>query len=279
MKTETYRAALWKRRISGKETFSLVCTDTYRQIKKITLSLQTNLCSFFPKKRKPKRPPRALPCVFQKGSLTAEAAMVLPVFLLALLTMAGYMLAYGKQLTMTEELLETAERMAIYRGMSEEDTGQSVPLIKTYRFIPAVRLPSAGALQLTATAQVRPWVGYSGQFARDDGRMEDTELVYVSDNESVYHTNPDCSYLDIHLRAMDTKDAGHTKNENGARYTACGTCCRANKTGTVYVSGKGSHYHASLGCSRLSRSPKAVTKSSVSHLHLCTRCQKKGASG
>ena len=202
--------------------------------------------------------------------------MVLPVFLLALLTIAGYVLAYGKQITMTEELLETAERMAIYRGISDEDTGQSIPLTKTYRFMPSVRLPSAGALQLTATVQVRPWVGYGGQFAQDDGSLEDTELVYVSDNESVYHTSPDCSYLDIHLWAMDTADAKKTKNESGAWYTACGTCCKGQQTGTVYVSGKGSHYHASSGCSGLSRSPKAVTKSSVSHLHLCTRCQKRG---
>lgn len=278
MKTETYRAALWKRRISGKETFSSVCKYTYNYIKKITLSLQTNLFSFFPKKRKPKRPCRALPCVFQKGSLTAEAAMVLPLFLLAMLSVAGYMLAYARQINMTEELLESAERMAVYRGVLHEETGQAVPLVKTYRFVLAVRLPSAGKLQLTAVAQIRPWVGYRGQFTRE-GSMEGTELVYISDNEEAYHTSPDCSYLDIHLLAMDRTEAARAKNEEGKRYTACDKCCRGSTGGTVYVSGKGSHYHASTGCSGLARSPKAVTKDSVSHLSLCVRCRKRGNTG
>ncbi len=271
MKTETYRAALWHRKQNRKDTNAFSLSN-----KKTTLSLQTNLFTFFPKKRKQVPVTRALPCMFQKGSLVAEAAMVLPLFLLAMLTIAGMLTAYSRQITMTEKLLETAERTAVYRAATASSETADIPLVKSESFVPSVRLPGLGKWRLTAVVRVRAWIGYTGDLGGADMSFDDTELVYISDNREAYHTSPDCSYLDIHLLAMEKKQAASAKNELGQRYTACDKCCRGMGNGTVYVSGRGSHYHSTTGCSGLSRSPTMVSRKDVGHLPLCTRCQKRG---
>ena len=117
MKTETHRAASWRRKFSERHKLFVLNS-------KFTLSLQANQISFFPKKRI--LSPfvfRALPCVFQKGSLTVEAAMILPIFLLAMLAVFGYIPAYARQVDMTQKLLETAEKSAVYRAVGQTDEG------------------------------------------------------------------------------------------------------------------------------------------------------------
>ena len=274
MKTENYRAAFRRRENNRKDTNTISLL-----IKKTTLSLQTNLFAFFPKKRKEIPVSGALPCSFQKGSLVAEAAMVLPLFLIAMLTIGGMLGAYSCQITMTEQLLETAEKTAVYRASTADASTADIPLIKSKVFVPAVRLPGLGRCRLTAVARVRAWIGYTGDLDDMDIPYEDSMIVYISDNKDVYHTSPECSYLDIHLLAMSKEQAASARNESGKRYTPCDKCCHGAGNGTVYVSGQGSHYHALAGCSGLSRSPTMVTRKEVGHLPLCTRCRKREQAG
>lgn len=269
MKTETYRAASWERKFPER-------IMSFHHIFKITLSLQANQISFFPKKRLlTPSAVRALPCVFQKGSLTAEAAMVLPLFLIAMLAVLGYLPAYARQIETTQKLLESAEKAAVYRAVRTDgqEGGYDGKLSKTYRYAPLVKFPGAGVLWLTAQVKVRPWTGYDGDLDQEGG-ISDSEIVYISDNREVYHTSPECSYLDIHLVSMDKEQAKKARNEDGQRYTACNKCCRGYTGSTVYVSAMGEHYHSSRECSGLARSPEAVLHSEVEGLLLCSRCKK-----
>ena len=270
MKTETYRAALWHRKQNRKDTNAISLSNK----KNNTLSSDESIY-VFPQKRKQAPVTRALPCVFQKGSLVVEAAMVLPLFLLALLTIAGMLQIYSRQLTMTEKLLETAEKTAVYRASTASAETADIPLVKSESFIPGVHLFGLGKCRLTAVVRVRAWIGYTGDLGGEDISLEDTELVYISDNREAYHTSPECSYLDINLTAMEKKQAAGVRNELGERYTACDKCCRGMGSGTVYVSGRGSHYHSTVSCSGLSRSPTMVSRKEAGHLPLCTRCRKR----
>lgn len=264
MKTETHRAVPWQRKQPLRLTL-------FPKNKKRKLSLQANQVSFFPKKRK-KTPfaVRVLPCVFQGGSLTAEAAMVLPLFLLAMLAVFGYIPAYAKQMNTTQKLLETAESAALYRTLDEK-CGSDGSLRKVYCYSPVMRFPGIGSLWLTAEVKVRPWTGYDGDLGKEGGGV-DSRIVYISDNREVYHTSPDCSYLAIRLTSMTIGRAKAAVNAMGEHYAACDKCCRGFSGSVVYVSEKGSHYHSSVECSGLSRSPEAVLLSSVENLPLCSRC-------
>lgn len=269
MKTETYRAAPWERKFSERQTYS------YNK-KRFTLSLQANQISFFPKRRiLSPFAVRALPCVFQKGSLTAEAAMVLPVFLLAMLAVFSYIPAYARQVDTTQKLLETAEKAALYQAIQPgtEESRSDGTLRRRYRYAPFVKFPGAGDLWMTAEVKVRPWTGYDGDLGAEENDG-DGRIVYISDNREVYHTSPDCSYLDIHLISMSQGQARAATNNEGCHYTACDRCCRGFSGTVVYVSEKGSHYHSTAGCGGLSRSLEAVQLSSVEHLPLCSRCRK-----
>ena len=268
MKTETHRAVPWRRKLSERHIFSF--------LKKTTLSLQAKQILFFPQKRI--LTPftfRVLPCVFQKGSLTVEAAMILPVFLLAMLAVFGYIPVYARQVNITQKLLETAEKAAVYRavGQADAESGSDGNLYRVYAYAPKITFPGAGKLWVRAQVQVRPWTGYDGDLGLS-GEMADSQIVYISDNREVYHTSTDCSYLDIHLTAMSTAKAREAQNRSGEHYTACDKCCRGFSGGVVYVSENGSHYHSSTNCGGLVRSPEAVLKSSVANLPLCSRCAK-----
>ena len=269
MKTETHRAASWRRKFSERHKLFVLNS-------KFTLSLQANQISFFPKKRI--LSPfvfRALPCVFQKGSLTVEAAMILPIFLLAMLAVFGYIPAYARQVDMTQKLLETAEKSAVYRavGQTDEGSGNDGTCRKSYRDAPMVNFPGAGGLWLTAEVRVRPWTGYDGDLGLE-GESPDCRIVYISDNREVYHTSPECSYLDIHLTSMSKAQVKGGRNRDGQRYTACDRCCRGYAGSVVYVSENGSHYHSSTACGGLARSPEAVLMSAIKDLSLCSRCAK-----
>ena len=268
MQTETYRAVPWERKLSERQFF-------FHKVLQLKLSLQATQISFFPKKRlQTPFAVKALPCVFQKGSLTVEASMVLPVFLIAMLTVFSFLPAYARQMETTQKLLETAEKAAIYRAMGTEaaDGGYDGTLTKVYRYVPKVHLPGVGAMWLTAQVKVRPWIGYDGDLG-SDGETADSQLVYISDNKEVYHTSPDCSYLDIHLISMNTGQVKQARNHDGHRYTACEKCCHGHMGSVVYVSENGEHYHSSTSCSGLSRSPEAVLYSEVGALPLCSRCK------
>ena len=269
MKIETHRAASWRRKQLLTQIQSKI---KFRKI----LSLQASSRRFFPQKRKimTQAGVRALPCVFQKASLTVEAALSLPLFLLAMLTLLSLSGLYKAQVDKLEALEETAEAAAMIgygTGASSDSKGEYTGV---YTYQPAITFLGLGKLRLCAVARIRPWGGYAGDLSSEDGDDSD-EIVYVSDFRSVYHTHADCSYLDIQLLSVSKSRVATLRNDYGEKYTACDKCRGISAGGTVYVSNKGDHYHSSASCSGLKKSPVAVRVSEVKGLSECARCKKR----
>lgn len=208
-----------------------------------------------------------------RGSLTVETAFVLPLFLLGMVMLLGIMDAVRVQLEKNIALGEKAQQLSMYAyAATSVYEADMVDLCRTYTYrLPVTLFPVPG-LRLALRGRVHAWTGYGG--AEEAGGADTSgEMVYITENEGVYHTSNSCSHLDLSISKTDAGQLDGLRNEYGEKYHSCEHCHSGSISGAVYITDKGNRYHASLSCSGLKRTVKLVKKDSVAGLHLCTRCQ------
>lgn len=242
-----------------------------------------------------------------KGSMTVEAALTIPVFLFAVLCLI-YLLevqairisvhsaAQGAAKNAAEDIVtipvlnlfkfksdmvkmigsERLEGSIIEGGKSGisclgsiyyPSTGE-IHVYVSYK----IRLPFPGFTHIGVRQRdrftVKAWTGYQ----KPDVEEEDGQIVYVTDTGTVYHTNYQCSYLQLSIRFLPSTGLSGIRNLGGARYRSCEKCVHGSAMAGVYVTDSGNRYHNSLNCSGLKRSIRAVKKSKVYGKAPCSRC-------
>ncbi|MDO4477430.1 MAG: hypothetical protein Q4B73_00145 [Lachnospiraceae bacterium] len=240
--------------------------------------------------------------LLSKGSVTVECALALPLFFLALAMLIAFMNAIGLQVSASLELANRARRLseAAYmvaggaaeqsayatdelNGESRQTAGNQahdngwidLTQTKTYRF-PVSLIPNAG-IAIAVRARVYPWIGApegglgGDGFAAGDG----TEMVYVTENQEVYHTHADCTHLDLSVKTATLAEVAHLRNAYGQKYKPCNGFPK-DYTGPVYLTEKGDCYYPSPFDHALVRHVKLVKASAVEGLPLCSRCAGRG---
>lgn len=248
---------------------------------------------------------RTLPFIFCKnGSLTVETALVLPIFIFAILGILsmGQMVMVEEEIsrgvaecaryyarqenpqlglvfvrTTFEKYVDTnyLNRSCLKKGLNgisffgtkyDEETGEVN--IKT-SFALSVNLPLISRLETKLSQQKRQKVfnGYR------ENEYDDSSYVYVTVNQGVYHNNRECSHLQLSVsQVLDIKKylSGDTS------YSPCSHCAKnvGTKVEILYITKEGDRFHTSLECSGLKRTVKRVKKSQVGGLGLCQRCGK-----
>ena len=112
------------------------------------------------------------------------------------------------------------------------------------------------------------WTGYQG--GRDGA--ESGQIVYVTENEGVYHEDYSCSHLQLSIRYVPASELDEMRNDSGGRYHACEKCVFGPAMTGVYITETGDRYHNSISCSGLKRTIRAVDRDEVSGLGGCSRC-------
>lgn len=213
------------------------------------------------------RPRKAVPCALKKASLTAEASVAVPLFLMALVCLISIMNIYGLAVRKIVELRNVSEASAMLPG-SEGRITLSVPVTFTPFYLPE----GVFSRTILCTASVHSWNGRSEE-EDNEGAASSSEFVYVTDNESVYHTSAECTHLDLSIHAASGSAVQSMKNADGAHYHACDKCVsEGHPDALVYVTEHGDCYHNSAGCSGLKRSVRLVDASTLGDLHICQRC-------
>lgn len=219
---------------------------------------------------------RAVLCTFRKASLTVEAAVVLPLFLVGMITLIGIMDVCRIQTEQSSLLAQRAKILSMYAYSVQDYYEENmVDLSKTYTCKLPVSLVPVPGIPISVRARIHTWTGREKSEQSDENGNDPSgdELVYVTENGEVYHTSSKCTYLDLSIYDVRQSELSSQRNVYGGRYHSCEKCgSGTTKTDTFYVTEKGDKYHVSLSCGGLTRTIKLVKKSEVGNAHLCSRC-------
>lgn len=153
--------------------------------------------------------------------------------------------------------------------------GSTIDLVLTYQAdtpFSFIKVPFTVYVQ---RALVRGWTGRSGtaEVSDDDSGDEGTRQVYVTDHGTVYHTDPDCSHLQLTITPISAQELPSARSRSGARYRRCEYCGgTAGASGTFYIDPYGECYHTSPSCSGLTRSVNTVDLDEVGDMRECQDC-------
>ena len=125
-------------------------------------------------------------------------------------------------------------------------------------------------VRIVVESQARAWTGFHGTLY---GNSEDCDMVYITDWESVYHTSPSCTHLDLSVAQVSLEQAQTGRNQQGERFHPCESCIGHGEAhNRVYITQNGMAYHNDVHCGGITRTVRMVKKSETGAFHACERC-------
>lgn len=242
-----------------------------------------------------------------QASLSIEAAMVLPIFLIGLLSVSSLCMMMSLRIKVNTALYEEAKELAlrcsdghnealsdvrseilqkldlakaeyvcVEGGRSGIDFSDSdlndteyVQIIVRYYCKPLFA-DFAGVVGIPVQQNVffHVWSGY------DNGMpIADSEYVYITSRSEVYHLSRECSHLVLSIRRVAQDDIETLRNNAGARYYPCEVCNEdVIDSEVVYITNEGNRYHDRITCSGLRRTVRAIRITEVGDRRECMRC-------
>ena len=191
------------------------------------------------------------------GSLTVEAALAVPAFLLFAGMLLTLFLSLKAQIGAVYHLNDEARVLAATCLPGGEAGAEDVVLTETV---------SGGWLpDCTLQAVQKAW---NGRFLTRTGALR---FVIVTDNASVYHLTEACTYLSLSVRQVPRSEIGSLRNADGARYYPCERCAKGPGGAGCFITYNGRRYHLDRNCSSLKRSWRWVPVEDCG-LPACSRC-------
>ncbi len=249
---------------------------------------------------------RASASACKKGSITVEAALAVPLFFLAVVSLfylmeimairtsvrAGLQSA-GKQLMQDASVVtvlqpsklesdivrsvgaERLERSIVVGGSSGLQCDGSYlsgltgigELTVSYRVQLPIPVFRVSPVSYQESMRVKAWTGYEKSIFGN----EKEETVYITENGIVYHKDYHCTHLDLSIHMVQASEVDALRNTSGGKYYPCEKCAHG-ASGGVYITDTGDCYHSSLSCSGLKRVIYAVPISEAAGKGACSRC-------
>lgn len=244
-----------------------------------------------------------------KGSITLEAALVIPVFFFAMLSLVfllemmsirtniqNALHSVGKTLSQQSYVTpmlstpglrqsivdhvgeERIENSIIVNGTKGIDCSDSVSDWNTAIMVLSVKyeieIPilmfHIPAIPCEETLRIKGWTGKNAGTEEGDRQ----EVVYITDHGTVYHHEMTCTYLDISIRGILADTIEDARNDSGGKYYACEICGGGTHYGILYVANYGDRYHTTLNCNTIQRNVYAVPYADVIGMGGCSKCVK-----
>lgn len=104
------------------------------------------------------------------------------------------------------------------------------------------------------------------------GMKYSDEVVFITEKSDVYHRSLECTHLKLSITDIDIKDIDEIRNLYGEKYKKCELCCKNNMKEKAYITREGNRYHTVISCSGLKRTVKTVRLYEVYGRRPCLRC-------
>ena len=242
-----------------------------------------------------------------KAAMTVEAALVLPIFLFAMILM-GYL---GQMIRCQDEVQGALTRIAREASaeygafqssgvksqayyiaklssyipgsvgkvtffeshfMEEED---EIDLVAVYQMPTPFAIMGLGNFRFRQRVHTRAFTGVD----RRGKEEEPAEVVYITNTGRVYHRTRDCTYLKLSISKVLYGDLKFLRNDSGGKYKPCVRCSKGRilvEKDVVWITSYGDRYHTSASCSGLKRKIKEIRLSEVGSRPPCSKCGGKG---
>lgn len=206
-------------------------------------------------------------CTLTKGSLTIEAALIIPFFMSMLLAFFSLFLQYAEAADLKMQAAAEAKKLGIVVGTTKtEDAGEMI-IYKKSKAEQIYKLPFVKPEMIVEKAVCRAWIGFTELEAQET-------YVYITPEGSVYHLFRDCTHLSLSIAQVSYRKAVESKNEYGERYRECKRCQEPFGM-LVYITKEGDCYHSQRNCSGLKRTIRQVAISEVQGRTCCIRCSER----
>lgn len=215
---------------------------------------------------------------FNCGSITIEASIVVPLFLLASIMLLSVIDMMNSYIIQEEKCYEQARQMAVYGSIGSPLTETDYIELTIPKVVhPPINGPGYQTFVMVNHCKVRIWNGYHGGDC--NGEDESKGYAYVTKEGEVYHKKRDCSHLNLTINQINGATISKKRNEEGAKYYGCEYCAKGILKRdlfkyTFYVTPYGNRYHTSLLCSELKRTVEVVPMRVAKEKPLCKDCAK-----
>ncbi|MDO5154362.1 MAG: pilus assembly protein [Eubacteriales bacterium] len=150
---------------------------------------------------------------------------------------------------------------------AKQDQKNAKIFVAKARYLICVQVPFLGKKVFYRENEMKQknFVGYSKE--ESSGYGDENTYVYVTPEQSVYHTKRSCTHLELTIHS----ESAHNKSH----YVPCHFCARKRGSGNeIYVSKTNNIYHCNRACSGLKRTIMRVKKTEIGGLNVCSRCGK-----
>ena len=231
-----------------------------------------------------------------RGSMTLEAAFVLPFFLFAVINILFAVSMIGTQSRVNAALHQTGNKMAFAGYVYEKSAGGVLPdslagaaLTSLYARGQILEYTGREYLEQSCVVGGAGGVSLAGSSVMEEGDIidlqvsyrvtryvsdlkEEDPMVYITKAGTVYHVNRNCTYLNPSVEMTSVEAVTDRRNPSGAKYHPCELCDGELAQGQVYITSQGNRYHSRIQCSGLKRTIYTVPLSEVHEKGVCSKC-------
>ena len=253
----------------------------------------------------PSKNQRASFCTCQKGAYTLEAAIVIPLIAMYLVTVLSFFPILKIQCAVDEALLYAGRKTAVESSVAEAEEllflsaeaymlyalqdnlliekyvkngvwgielwksifyGEEIILQAEYTISLPFSFGKLGEIRLTSQNRFRKW---------SNGKLEEDfeDCVYVTPNGKVYHANLNCRSIRISVKSATIGEIGNLRGKDGQCFYECSQCkWKSDEKERVYYTDYGTLYHKDIACSAIKRTIEKIRLENVGERRPCSYC-------
>lgn len=207
----------------------------------------------------------------KEGSLTVEASLVVPLFILCIVTLIGIVVWFQKAEVIQLRLSETARIVSIGgyikdKNVDAQNENDDIVLKMPYVMSSTIMIPRVLKPILMQQCVTRKFIGVD---KLEDG--DEDEIVYMTPNGGVAHKSSGCTYIKSSIISVEGNSIGSRRNTSGGKYYPCRKCVEEEQN-MYYVTEYGTRYHADLACSVIAKNAYPIKLSVLKKVKMCSKC-------
>lgn len=208
------------------------------------------------------------------GSMTVEASLVLPLFIMLFVNLSCIFVSIQKYTTEKVELWNYGKQIVLYTELIPNNSSNilidndCLDIKKYSSTFSLFKEPRLNPIVMEERFYCHLWNGYNLEAVTDNEGI----IAYITSTGSVYHKDRTCTYLNLSVHSIVYDAVLNLENQYGEKYRPCELCGKDITEEIVYITEMGNAIHSTKDCISLKRTVHSVLLSEVKDYKPCHRC-------